>query len=157
KDLKNPGSDAREFAAKLVETYKFERENVRLLVSDETSDDAYKAAILAQWKNAIDKLEPGDIVIFYFAGHGIELKGRFYMLPSDAQPFVQEQKAGTITFSSIDLQDLIYQLAQKQAEHEGQGRTAGVFILDACRENPYIYDNDKLDERPVGLEAGGQH
>lgn len=74
-------------------------------------------------------IEPGDEAIFYYAGHGIEVAGRNYLLPADipsARPGDEEFVIG----ESIAV-DRVLQAMQ------GRGARVSLLILDACRNNPF--------------------
>lgn len=64
--LSGPPADARAFASVLVERLGFAREDVRLLLDER----ATRAAILQGWEELVRASRPGDLLAFYFAGHG---------------------------------------------------------------------------------------
>ena len=72
-------------------------------------------------------LHEGDTALFFFAGHGVEVQGQNYLLPTD---FAAQEEA-QVKYQSVnagEVQDLL------------QGRDAKrtvILILDACRNNPY--------------------
>lgn len=68
--------------------------------------------------------EGADIGLIYYAGHGIQVSGRNYLVPIDANPRV----AADLAFDGIAMDDLIRQV-QARAE-------TVLFFLDACRDNP---------------------
>lgn len=79
---------------------------------------------------AFDKaIQPGDIAFFYFAGHGFEISGQNYLLPTDA-PDVGEGQQELLRDSSFFAGRIVERL---------QARGAGtvVLVLDACRNNPF--------------------
>lgn len=64
--------------------------------------------------------------LFYYAGHGVQLKGRNYLIPTDAQILSEEDVAD----ESADLSALL--------ERMGEFRKGlNILILDACRNNPF--------------------
>lgn len=72
----------------------------------------------------MSKVRDGDLVLIYYAGHGIEADGRDYMLPVD----VKLETPSAVQFQGIPL-DLLY--SDKQ--------TFGVIVVfDACRDNPFL-------------------
>ncbi len=64
--------------------------------------------------------------LFYYAGHGIQAKGKNYLIPIDAKIV----KEADIQVSCIDLDNLMVYL-------EEAANNMNLIILDACRNNPY--------------------
>lgn len=80
-------------------------------------------------KNAIQKfsveLNENSIGLFYFAGHGMEINGRNYLIPVGAN-----LDEANVEFESIDAARIL-----KSFELANNG--LNMLILDACRNNPY--------------------
>jgi uncharacterized caspase-like protein len=72
-----------------------------------------------------DELRGADVALFYFAGHGMEIRGENFLMPVDANP-VKEADA--------DFQMLNANLVLRQME--GSGTRLNLVLLDACRNNP---------------------
>src|SRR5262252_5882520 len=66
-----------------------------------------------------------DMAVFYFAGHGVEIDGNNWLLPTDAQ-LKSDLDART---EAIGLQSAMEAVAA--------AKTLGLVILDACRNNPF--------------------
>ena len=81
----------------------------------EAIDDARKRL---QGKNGVGML--------YYAGHGLQINWRNYMVPVDAQPKTQND----VVAQAVDVDAVIN--AFKQA-----GNRVNILVLDACRNNPY--------------------
>jgi hypothetical protein len=118
--LKNPANDARAMSETLRQT----GFDVTLAL------DVPRAEMLAAARQYTDALEKGKpIGLFYFAGHGMQLAWRNYLLPVDAVVERQED----IAKQCLDVNTVI----------EGIARAANpmnLIILDACRENPFGRD-----------------
>lgn len=74
-------------------------------------------------------VEPGDTAFFFFAGHGFEIGGENYLLPTD----VAAANAGEdelVRDGAIAAERVISRLQRRGA------RTA-IFVFDACRNNPF--------------------
>lgn len=56
----------------LVTTFKFPPENVRVLVSEEATEEAVRAAL----EKLLDDCGEGDIVVFHFSGHGSQMAAK---------------------------------------------------------------------------------
>ena len=69
----------------------------------------------------------GDVAAFYFAGHGIQILGTNYLLPADTpqKPSPEEVLGVALNFHSL------------MEELEARKLSATIYILDACRTNPF--------------------
>ncbi|WP_431858427.1 SUMF1/EgtB/PvdO family nonheme iron enzyme [Azospirillum sp.] len=67
-----------------------------------------------------------DVAVLYYAGHGIQVSGVNYLLPSDAQL----ERERDLVYEAIPLNLPLGEL--------GQARKLGILILDACRNNPFV-------------------
>ena len=78
-------------------------------------------------------LEPGDTAFVFYAGHGVEIDGENYLLPTDiAAP--ESGAEGFVKSESIALSGLLDRI------HATGARTT-LAIIDACRENPFAGGN----------------
>jgi hypothetical protein len=64
--------------------------------------------------------------LFYYAGHGLQVRGRNYLVPVDAAI----QNEATVRVESVDVDLVLEQLGDARA-------AANIVILDACRNNPF--------------------
>lgn len=87
-------------------------------------------------------IQPGDEVVFFFAGHGVELDGRNYLLPADV-PKAEPGEEEFLKLESIAANDL-------SPLFKSQGARVSVLIIDACRENPF----PKQGTRSLGGQGG---
>lgn len=76
-------------------------------------------------RTAMLNAEPEDEVLFFFAGHGIQIGQRNYLLPVDAR----FQDVHDLPKYAITLDRVVDALAARSSAH--------VAIIDACRENPF--------------------
>ena len=97
---------------------------------------------LRAWQRFLNLTQPGDETALYFAGHGFEINGRNYLLVRDA-PQVADGEV-VLQESAIRVGYLIDTLKDKQTR-------VSVFILDACRDNPY---RDPHSTRSLGSTRG---
>src|SRR5258706_11280023 len=70
------------------------------------------------------KLTPGSVSLFYYAGHGVQVQGKNFLVPIDAE--IESEAA--VRTEAVDVDQLLHQL--------GPARLSMV-ILDACRNNPF--------------------
>ncbi|WP_368484135.1 caspase family protein [Phaeobacter sp. HF9A] len=104
--------------------------------------DADRREINSAVSTFANQIQPGEEVVFYFAGHGVEVDGRNYLLPADV-PVVNYGDESFLTGESIAA-DRVLEVFQRQ------GARSTVMILDACRNNPFPHDG----QRSVGGTRG---
>lgn len=91
-------------------------------------------------------MKPGDEVLFFFAGHGISVKGQNYLLPTDI-PAIKPGQEHSIKKEAFSENEIISLLQEK-------GAKVSILIIDACRNNPFPKQGTRSIGRSVGL---GQH
>ena len=74
-------------------------------------------------------IEPGDTAFFFYAGHGFEIAGQNYLLPTDI-PAATEGQEELVRDSSILADSIVEWLQDKHV------RTS-ILVFDACRNNPF--------------------
>lgn len=114
--LRNPLNDARAIAEAL-RRYGFE---VRLTENARQRD--LRRAIV---EFGLD-LREADVGLFYFAGHGLQVNGRNFVVPIDA----------TIN-SEVEVEVEAVDVGAVLARMETARSRLNIVILDACRDNPY--------------------
>lgn len=72
------------------------------------------------------QLRNGGAGLFYFAGHGIQVNGRNYLIPVDAEIETESD----IKFEAVDAGRVLGKM-------EDAGNDLNIVILDACRDNPF--------------------
>jgi hypothetical protein len=82
------------------------------------------------WSRFLDAVEPGDTAALFFSGHGIEMKGVNYLVPSDV-PQVSDGDQPVLEAASIQVNELIAKLKER-------GPLVTLVVLDACRDNPFV-------------------
>src|ERR1700744_3562180 len=79
---------------------------------------------------AFDKaVGPGDTAFFFYAGHGFEIAGQNYLLPTDVPPATEGQEE-LVRDASVLADRIVERLQNKKA------RTS-ILVFDACRNNPF--------------------
>ncbi len=74
-------------------------------------------------------IERDDVAFFFFAGHGFEITGRNYLLPTDVPPATEGEEE-LIKDSSFAVDRIIDRFQAKGAQ-------TMILVLDACRNNPF--------------------
>ena len=70
------------------------------------------------------KLSGADVALFFYAGHGLQVEGKNYLLPTDAR---------LASEGDVDFESLPVDLVIKQMERDAK---TSLVLLDACRDNP---------------------
>ena len=117
--LRNPVNDA-ELMAEALETSGFE---VRLVT--DADQGAMRAAIEA-FGEALERAGGDAVGLFYYAGHGVEVRGQNYLIPIGAEI------AREVEFKT-DAVPVDWVLSWMEAA----GNRLNMVVLDACRNNPY--------------------
>jgi uncharacterized caspase-like protein len=73
-----------------------------------------------------NEIQSADVALFYYAGHGVQVRGANYLVPVGANPTREVD---------VDFQMLDINLVLREMEY-GRARL-NVLILDACRNNPF--------------------
>ena len=113
-ELKNPRNDAADMAASLK----------RLDFEVLEGMDLDKRGMERLIRQFGLRLSGADLALFFYAGHGVQLSGQNYLLPTDARLAGE----GDADFETIGLG-----LVLKQMEREAK---TSIVLLDACRDNP---------------------
>lgn len=91
--------------------------------------DANRRTMTRALSDLSGRITPGDEVLFYYAGHGVEIAGRNHLLPADA-PAATPGDEAFLTAESVAVDDVLATL-------QDSGARVTVLILDACRDNPF--------------------
>jgi Caspase domain len=96
-----------------------------VMVAENQSRQAFSESLLA-FDRAV---EPGDTAFFFYAGHGFEIAGQNFLLPTDV-PAAGEGQEELVRDASVLADRIIERLQNKKV------RTA-ILVFDACRNNPF--------------------
>jgi hypothetical protein len=114
-ELKNPGHDAKDIAAALRKL------NFKVIVKLNVDQEEMETAITEFGEG----LTEDSVGLFYYAGHGVQIKGKNYLIPVESGI----KKAKDIRYKAVDLNMLIDEMVYAE-----NGKN--VIILDSCRNNP---------------------
>jgi hypothetical protein len=85
---------------------------------------------LSETMLAFDRMiEKGDTAFFFFAGHGFEIGGENYLLPTDV-PSATVGQEELIRDGAIAAERIITRV-------QNRGAGTAIFVFDACRNNPF--------------------
>jgi tetratricopeptide (TPR) repeat protein len=114
KALPNPSNDARAIARSL--------RDIGFTVTEGVDLD--RAAMQSMIREFLREAARAQIAVVYYAGHGVQVDGRNYLVPVD----IQFQAGTDVTAAMMDMDTIMAGL-------DDQVRT-NILILDACRNNP---------------------
>lgn len=114
--LKNPVADARAMAAALEKTG-------FTVTKLENANRIRMREALRDWGNRISL---GGVGLFYYAGHGMQVKGRNFLVPVDADIRGEDE----VATEALELDAIL-------AKMESARNSLNILILDACRNNPF--------------------
>lgn len=97
--------------------------------------DTDQLQMVSAFSNFINRIEPGDEAVFFFAGHGVEIEGRNFLLPADVPPATPGQDL-LVTSRALAVD-------QVQTMVQARGARVSLLILDACRDNPFAREGTR--------------
>ncbi|WP_409998774.1 caspase family protein [Bradyrhizobium sp. SZCCHNS2022] len=117
--LGNPRNDAR-LMAETLRSLGFS------LVAGGPQIDLDKAAFDAALQKFGNAIMGADVALFYYAGHGVQVAGRNFLVPVAANP----TKEADVYLQMVDTNVVLSQM-------DGAGTKLNIVVLDACRNNPF--------------------
>ncbi len=114
--LRNPVNDARDVAIALEEC------GFTVL----RAINADRAGMRQVIRAFGSRIQSGGVGLFYYAGHGIQVKGENYLVPIGAKVSTEDEVEDECLNASAVLRKM-----------ETAGNRLNIIILDACRNNPF--------------------
>ncbi|HZG54417.1 MAG TPA: caspase family protein [Pyrinomonadaceae bacterium] len=115
--LSNPVNDARDVASTLRGL------GFQVVEKEDQTADQMKRLIKEFGENLS---RGGGVGLFYFAGHGVQVNGKNYLIPVEARSLREK----FIEFDAVDVGRVL-------TEMEDAENGPNIVILDACRSNPF--------------------
>ncbi|MBX3502517.1 MAG: caspase family protein [Alphaproteobacteria bacterium] len=114
--LRNPVNDARAMARVLRDA------GFEVILRENATRRSFVEAL----HEFAGKVTPGGVGLFYYAGHGMQVRGLNHLLPVDAVLATERD----VKYETIDINDVLSGLDEARAR-------LSLVILDACRDNPF--------------------
>ncbi len=115
--LANPKNDAAGVVASL-KRLKFD------VIEGLDLDEVATRRALRELSEKLDGFGKEDVALFFYAGHGLQVNGRNYIVPIDAK--LERER-------DLDFQAVAFDFVQQLMEKTPQ---TNIVILDSCRDNP---------------------
>jgi uncharacterized caspase-like protein len=138
--LKNPVNDAQAVAAALKQL------GFQVILREDTS----QRELLDAMREFSRRAAKSQVRLLYYAGHGVQLKGRNYLMPVDTEAQTEDE----IVQKGADITELLERLGTLP---DG----VNVVVLDACRNNPFVSslaqlsDSRRIRTRGLGSQTFG--
>ncbi len=114
--LKNPVNDARAISQTLSAL------GFQVILKENINQVEMKLAV----REFGGKIKNGGVGLFYFAGHGVQVKGQNYLVPIGATITKEEE----VEYEGLDVGFVMAQM-------DAAKNRMNIVILDACRNNPF--------------------
>jgi Caspase domain len=87
-----------------------------------------------------ERLNDDTVAVLYYAGHGLQLRDRNYLIPVDAEIRSEDE----IPLAGIDLSFILARMSAAKSR-------INIVVLDACRNNPFASSSGKGSQSAQGL------
>lgn len=149
-------ADAEEMAKKLSSAG---FEEVVLMTNESASDlQPERDKILVRWSRLVDASQSGDLLLFYFSGHGFNPKDigqNNGVLPDQDDSYLATKNTDTtsphtLELTSVSIKDLRTTFGRIHADYL-------IIILDACRDTFLPPDKRPVEANDLGSSRFAQH
>jgi uncharacterized caspase-like protein/formylglycine-generating enzyme required for sulfatase activity len=133
--LPNPANDAKMMADTLG-NLGFE------VIARRNADQNTMKRAIQEFGSRLEKGGPSAVGLFYYAGHGVQLNGRNYLIPTTAQI----EREGDVEIEAVSADWVIEQMRYAR-------NRLNIVILDACRNNPFTRSMRSVDHGLATMDA----
>jgi formylglycine-generating enzyme required for sulfatase activity len=133
--LLNPANDAR-LVAQALSQLGFE------VIERRDADQNTMKRAIQEFGERLDKGGPQAVGLFYYAGHGVQLNGRNYLIPTKANI----EREGDVEIEAVSADWVIEQMRYAR-------NRLNIVILDACRNNPFNRSMRSADRGLASMDA----
>jgi tetratricopeptide (TPR) repeat protein len=139
--LQGAVADAKAIAEAAIRYAGFPAKQVFVLTSDAPTKPT-ASVILDTFNGLRSAVQPGDLLLFFFAGHGVEVEGRRYLLTYESNVAT----AGTLKTSTLQVSQLMQEIESLPVTHR-------IIMVDACRDDPISRGRRQPNIATAALEA----
>jgi uncharacterized caspase-like protein/formylglycine-generating enzyme required for sulfatase activity len=133
--LPNPANDAK-MIGETLNNLGFE------VIARRNADQNTMKRAIQEFGSRLEKAGPAAVGLFYYAGHGVQLNGRNYLIPTTAQI----EREGDVEIEAVSADWVIEQMRYAR-------NRLNIVILDACRNNPFTRSMRSVDHGLATMDA----
>jgi hypothetical protein len=133
--LLNPANDAK-LVADTLTSLGFD------VIVRRDADQATMKRALQEFGARLEKAGVDAVGLFYYAGHGVQLNGRNYLIPTKANI----EREGDVEIEAVSADWVLEQMRYAR-------NRLNIVILDACRNNPFVRSMRSADRGLAKMDA----
>ncbi|MGO9993262.1 MAG: caspase family protein [Steroidobacteraceae bacterium] len=133
--LPNPANDAKLIGDELADLG-FD------VIARRNADQTTMKRAIQEFGARLEKAGPDSVGLFYYAGHGVQLNGRNYLIPTTARI----EREGDVEIEAVSADWVIEQMRFAR-------NRLNIVILDACRNNPFTRSMRSVDHGLATMDA----
>ena len=112
------------------------------VIARRNADQITMKRAIQEFGSRLESAGPGAVGLFYYAGHGLQLSGRNYLIPTTARI----EREGDVEIEAVSADWVIEQMRYAR-------NRLNIVILDACRNNPFTRSMRSVDHGLASMDA----
>jgi formylglycine-generating enzyme required for sulfatase activity len=112
------------------------------VIARRNADQMTMKRAIQEFGSRLETAGPGAVGLFYYAGHGVQLNGRNYLIPTTARI----EREGDVEIEAVSADWVIEQMRYAR-------NRLNIVILDACRNNPFTRSMRSVDHGLATMDA----
>lgn len=112
------------------------------VISRRDADQTTMKRALQEFGGKLEKAGNDGVGLFYYAGHGVQLNGRNYLIPTKASI----EREGDVEIEAVSADWVLEQMRYAR-------NRLNIVILDACRNNPFARSMRSADRGLAKMDA----
>jgi formylglycine-generating enzyme required for sulfatase activity len=112
------------------------------VIARRNADQITMKRAIQEFGSRLEKAGSGAVGLFYYAGHGVQLSGRNYLIPTTARI----EREGDVEIEAVSADWVIEQMRYAR-------NRLNIVILDACRNNPFTRSMRSVDHGLATMDA----
>jgi formylglycine-generating enzyme required for sulfatase activity len=112
------------------------------VIARRNADQNTMKRAIQEFGSRLEAAGPGAVGLFYYAGHGVQLSGRNYLIPTTARI----EREGDVEIEAVSADWVIEQMRYAR-------NRLNIVILDACRNNPFTRSMRSVDHGLASMDA----